>query len=59
MASPNYLVSQVFQFNLMAAGWFCEKPGWIGKVEDVLLKKTRISTGNHLEEEDLPRWIVK
>ena len=26
----------------MAAGWFCEKSGWIGKVEDVkpvLLKK--------------------
>ena len=40
---------------LMAASWFCEKSGWIGKVEDVkpvLLKKRRISTGNHFEEED-------
>ena len=38
----------------MAAGWFCEKSGWIGKVEDakpVLLKEKRISTGNHFEEE--------
>jgi hypothetical protein len=37
----------------MAAGWFCEKSGGIGEVEDVkpvLLKK--ISTGNHFEEED-------
>ena len=22
-------------FSVMAAGWFCEKFGWIGKVEDV------------------------
>ena len=22
-------------FSVMAAGWFCEKPGWIGKEEDV------------------------
>ena len=22
-------------FNIMAADWFCEKSGWIGKVEDV------------------------
>ena len=39
----------------MAAGWFCEKSGWIGKVEDVkpvLLKYKRISTGNHFEEEE-------
>jgi hypothetical protein len=39
----------------MAAGWFCEKPGWIGKVEDVkrvLLKEKWISTGNNFEEED-------
>jgi hypothetical protein len=39
----------------MAAGWFCEKSGWIGKVEDVkpvLLNKKRISTDNHFEEED-------
>ena len=41
----------------MSAGWFCEKSGWIGKVEDMkpmLLeeKKNRISTGNHFEEED-------
>jgi hypothetical protein len=39
----------------LAAGWFCEKSGWIGKVEDVkpaLFKKERISTDNHFEEED-------
>ena len=38
----------------MAAGWFCEKSGRIGKVEDVkpVLKKNRISAGNHFEEED-------
>jgi hypothetical protein len=43
-------------FSVMAAGWFCEKSGWIGKVEDVkpvLLKKNRISTSNHFEEEDV------
>jgi hypothetical protein len=22
-------------FSVMVAGWFCEKYGWIGKVEDV------------------------
>ena len=41
-------------FSVMAAGWFCEKSGWIGKVEDVkpvLLKYKRISAGNHFEEE--------
>ena len=41
--------------SVMAAGWFCETSGWIGKVEDVkpvLLKTERISTGNHFEEED-------
>ena len=47
----------------MVAGWFCEKYGWIGKMEDVkpvlfikkikfFLTKKRISTGNHFEEED-------
>ena len=39
-------------FSVMAGGRFCEKSGWIGKVEDVkpvLLKKKRISTGNHFE----------
>ena len=39
----------------MAAGWFCEKSGWIGKVEDVkpvFVKNKRISIGNHFEEED-------
>ena len=33
-------------YSVMAAGWFCEKSGWIGKVEDVkpvLFKKNRIS----------------
>jgi hypothetical protein len=42
-------------FSVMAAGWFCEKSGWIGKVEDVnpvILKNKRISTGNYFEEED-------
>jgi hypothetical protein len=41
--------------SVMAAGWFCEKSGWIGKVADVkpvLLKTKRISTGNHFKEED-------
>jgi hypothetical protein len=39
----------------MVPGWFCEKSGGIGKVEDVkpvLWKKKRISTGNHFEEEE-------
>ena len=40
----------------MAAGWFCGKSGWIGKVEDVkpgaFKKIKRISTGDHFEEED-------
>jgi hypothetical protein len=39
----------------MAAEWFCEKSGYIGKVEDakpVLLKRKQILTGNHFEEED-------
>jgi hypothetical protein len=42
-------------FSVMVAGWFCEKSGWVGNVEDVkpvLLNKNRISTGNHFEEED-------
>ena len=37
--------------SVMAAGWFCEKSGWIGKVEDVkpvLLKNKRFSSGNRL-----------
>ena len=43
--------------SVMAAGWFCEKSGCIGKVEDVKLvlflwNKEWISTGNHFEEED-------
>ena len=41
--------------SVMVGGWFCEKSGWIGKVEDVkpvLLKNEQISTGNHFEEED-------
>ena len=43
-------------FSVMTAGWFCEKSGWIGKVEDVKpvlfeKKRKRISTGNHFEEE--------
>jgi len=44
-------------FSVMMAGWFCERSGWIGKVEDVkpvLLKKQKqISTSTHFEEEDL------
>jgi hypothetical protein len=46
-------------FSVMAANWFCEKSGWIGKVEvvkPVLLKEKRISTGNHFEEEDFYRY---
>ena len=42
-------------FSVMAAGWLCERSGWIEKVEDVkpgLLKTKRISTGNNFEEED-------
>ena len=42
-------------FSVMAASWFREKSGWIGKVEDVkpvFLKNRRISSGNHFEEED-------
>ena len=42
-------------FSVLAAGCFCEKSGWIGKVEDVklvLLNIKRTSTGNHFEEED-------
>jgi hypothetical protein len=38
-------------FSVMAASWFCEKSGCIGKVEDVkpvLLKEKRFSTVNHL-----------
>jgi hypothetical protein len=46
-------------FIVMAAGWFCEKSGWIGKVEVVKLvllklkkkERKRISTNNHFEEE--------
>jgi hypothetical protein len=29
----------------MAAGWFCEKSGWIGKVEDVKLVLLKIKNG--------------
>jgi hypothetical protein len=38
----------------MAAGWFCEKSGCIGKVEDVkpVLKRNDFLTGNYFEEED-------
>ena len=39
-------------FSVFSVGWFCEKSGWIGKVEDVKEKK-RISTDNHFEEEDI------
>jgi hypothetical protein len=39
----------------MGAGCFCEKSGWIGKVEDVkpTLQKKRISTGNLLRRKIL------
>ena len=51
--------------SVMVASWFCEKSGWIGKVEDVkpvLLKTKRISIGNHFEEDFYPdelwnKWI--
>ena len=47
--------------SVMAVGWFCEKSGWIGKVEDVkpvLLKTQRISTGNHFEEGEFYRDVL-
>jgi hypothetical protein len=51
--SPNVRGEPVF--SVMAAGWFCEKSGGIGEVEDVkpvLLETKWISTSNHFEEED-------
>jgi hypothetical protein len=48
-------------FSVMAAGWFCEKPGWIGEVEDVkpvLLKKKDFNRQAFLGGGSLPRWIV-
>ena len=50
-------------FNVMAAVWFCEKSGWIGKVEDVkpvLLKKiTGFNRQPFWGGGFLPGWIVK
>jgi hypothetical protein len=47
----------------MAASWFCEKSGWIGKVEDVkpmLLKKTTdFNWQSFWGGGFLPGWIVK
>ena len=40
--------------SVTATGWFCEKSGRIGKVEDVkpvLLKEKHILTGTHFEKE--------
>ena len=45
-------MNRCLYFSVMAAGWSCKKSGWIEDVEPVLLKKKRISTGNHFEEED-------
>ena len=53
--SPKSNVRGEPAFSVMAAGWFNEKFGWIGKVEVVkpmLLKIKRILTGNQFEEED-------
>ena len=47
-------------FSAMAAGWFCEKSGWIGKVEDVKpvhLETKQISTSNHFEEDFDPHEL--
>ena len=50
-------------FGVMVAGWFCEKSGWIGKVEDVkpvfLKKKTDFNRQPFWGGEFLPGWIVK
>jgi len=50
-------------FSVMAAGWFCEKSGWIGKVEDVkpvlILKKTDLNRQPFCGGGFLPGWIVK
>jgi len=53
--SPSSNVRGELVFSVMAADWFCETSGWIGKVEDVkpvFLKTKWISTRNHFEEED-------
>ena len=52
--STNVWGEPVFN-SVMAAGWFCEKSGWIRKVEDVKpvrFKKKRILIGNHFDKED-------
>ena len=28
-------IIHITYYDVLAAGWFCEKTGWIGKVEDV------------------------
>jgi hypothetical protein len=50
-------------FSVMVAGWFCEKSGWIGKVEDVKpvlkKKKTDFNRQPFWGGGFLPGWIVK
>ena len=48
-------------FNVMEAGWFCEKSGWIGKVEDVepVFKKMDFHRQPFWGGGHLPGWIVK
>ena len=50
-------------FSVMAAGWFCEKSGWIGKVEDVkpvlLKKKSDFNRQPFWGGGFLLGWIVK
>ena len=50
-------------FSVMAAGWFCEKSGWIGKMEDakpvILEKKTDFNRQPFWGGGFLPGWIVK
>ena len=49
--------------SVMAAGWFCEKSGWIGKVEDVKpvfwKKEMDFNRQPFWGGGFLPRWIVK
>jgi hypothetical protein len=37
VTGPSHIVREELVFSVMAAGWFCEKSGSIGKVEDVKL----------------------
>jgi hypothetical protein len=47
-------------FSVMAAAWFCEKSGWIGKVEDgkPVLLKTKKQEKNGFQPATILRRIV-